>query len=94
MNEPLRFVKSEADQECVHSYFDSVAPEWLKIYERSDVSAVVHQQRQMTVLSLIDKLALPLDVQSLPGDLCGPRVQAAVGVVDVGSGHGLQRAAD
>src|ERR1043166_100990 len=59
MNEPLRFVKSEADQECVHSYFDSVAPEWLKIYERSDVSAVVHQQRQMTVLSLIDKLALP-----------------------------------
>jgi ubiquinone/menaquinone biosynthesis C-methylase UbiE len=44
---------------------------WKKVYERKDVYAVIHQERQAVSLSLLDKLGLPLGAPVLEVG-CGP----------------------
>ena len=52
-------------QKLVDSYFHSGSQTWKEIYEREDVHALIHQQRRIIVLRLIDNLNLSLDSRML-----------------------------
>src|SRR5438067_905324 len=47
------------EQALVNSHFEAAASEWAKIYDRSGLNELVHQERLRIVLDMVRRLHLP-----------------------------------